>query len=57
MSDFTLSPETGRHGRRSSSIFDRAIIVPAIGHSFAKLNPRTLVRNPVMFVVETVAAC
>src|SRR5882757_10050313 len=57
MSDFTLNPDSGHHhGRRSSSIFDRAIIVPAIGHSFAKLDPRTLVRNPVMFVVENVAA-
>jgi K+-transporting ATPase ATPase B chain len=56
MSDFTVNPETGRHDRRSSSIFDRAIIVPAIGHSFRKLDPRTLVRNPVMFVVEVVAA-
>ncbi len=56
MSDFTIHPEGGRHDRRSSSIFDRAIIVPAIGHSFRKLDPRTLVRNPVMFVVEIVAA-
>jgi K+-transporting ATPase ATPase B chain len=57
MSDFTLNPDSGHHhGRRSSSIFDRAIMVPAIGHSFRKLNPRTLIRNPVMFVVEVVAA-
>src|SRR5476649_1311293 len=56
MSDFTVNSETGRHDRRASSIFDRAIIVPAIGHSFRKLDPRTLVRNPVMFVVEVVAA-
>ncbi|MDB5393125.1 MAG: hypothetical protein JWM91_631, partial [Rhodospirillales bacterium] len=52
MSDFTLNPDSGRsdsshHGRRSSSIFDRAIIGPAIGHSFRKLDPRTLIRNPV----------
>jgi K+-transporting ATPase ATPase B chain len=56
MTDFTLSPDSAHHGRKSSSIFDRAIIVPAIGHSFRKLDPRTLVRNPVMFVVEVVAA-
>src|SRR5450631_3723950 len=36
------------------SLFDPAIIVPAIGDSFRKLHPRTLVRNPVMFVVEIV---
>jgi potassium-transporting ATPase ATP-binding subunit len=41
--------------RRSvSSLFDPAIIVPAIGDSFRKLHPRSLVRNPVMFVVEIV---
>ncbi|HEX4506990.1 MAG TPA: potassium-transporting ATPase subunit KdpB [Alphaproteobacteria bacterium] len=50
-------PETAeRHDRRNSSIFDWAIVGPAIGHSFAKLDPRTLVKNPVMFVVEIVAA-
>jgi K+-transporting ATPase ATPase B chain len=56
MSDFTVTPDSGHHGRRSSSIFDWAIVGPAIGHSFAKLNPSTLIRNPVMFVVEVVAA-
>src|SRR5271170_81181 len=37
---------------KSHSIFDPAIIVPAIGDSFKKLNPLTLARNPVMFVTE-----
>ncbi|MEI9893541.1 MAG: potassium-transporting ATPase subunit KdpB [Chthoniobacter sp.] len=37
---------------QSHSIFDPAIIVPAIGESFKKLNPATLARNPVMFVTE-----
>ncbi|MFG1189908.1 potassium-transporting ATPase subunit KdpB [Xanthobacter flavus] len=40
---------------RSSSILDPAILVPAIGASFKKLNPRAMVKNPVMFVVEVVA--
>ena len=41
--------------RRSvRSLFDPSIIVPALGDSFRKLHPRTLVRNPVMFVVEIV---
>jgi potassium-transporting ATPase ATP-binding subunit len=39
-----------------TSILDPAILVPAIGASFKKLDPRTLFRNPVMFVVEIVAA-
>ena len=34
------------------SIFDPAIIVPAIGESFKKLNPRHMIGNPVMFVTE-----
>jgi potassium-transporting ATPase ATP-binding subunit len=40
--------------RSGSSLFDPAIIVPAIGDLFRKLHPRNLVRNPVMFVVEIV---
>jgi potassium-transporting ATPase ATP-binding subunit len=36
-------------------LFDRALIVPAIGAAFRKLNPRTLAKNPVMFVVEIVS--
>jgi K+-transporting ATPase ATPase B chain len=39
-----------RRGR--SSLTDRTILVPAIGESFKKLDPRWLARNPVMFVVE-----
>ncbi|HET9378985.1 MAG TPA: potassium-transporting ATPase subunit KdpB, partial [Chthoniobacterales bacterium] len=37
-------------------IFDPAIIVPAIGDAFRKLNPITLAANPVMFVTEVGAA-
>ncbi|HEY1541740.1 MAG TPA: potassium-transporting ATPase subunit KdpB [Xanthobacteraceae bacterium] len=39
-----------------SALFDPKIVVPAIGASFAKLNPRTLIKNPVMFVLEVVSA-
>ncbi len=35
---------------------DPQILVTAIGDSFKKLNPRLLIRNPVMFTVEVVAA-
>jgi potassium-transporting ATPase ATP-binding subunit len=38
--------------RRHSSMWDREIMVPAIGDSFKKLDPRWQARNPVMFVVE-----
>lgn len=37
------------------SIFDAAILVPAIGAAFKKLDPRALARNPVMFVVAAVS--
>ncbi|MGB3490478.1 MAG: potassium-transporting ATPase subunit KdpB [Xanthobacteraceae bacterium] len=37
------------------SVFDPAIVWPAVGSSFAKLDPRVQIRNPVMFVVEIVA--
>ncbi len=33
-------------------LVDKAIVVRAIGDSFRKLNPRTMIKNPVMFVVE-----
>jgi K+-transporting ATPase ATPase B chain len=41
---------------KTHSIFDPAIIGPAIGESFIKLNPITLAKNPVMFVTEVGAA-
>ena len=37
-----------------SALFDTKIIVPAIGSAFVKLDPRTLIKNPVMFVLEIV---
>src|SRR5579872_4050625 len=37
---------------QARSLFDPEIIVPAIGASFNKLDPRWQVRNPVMFTVE-----
>lgn len=41
---------------KQASILDSRILVPAIAAAFKKLNPRTLARNPVMFVVATVSA-
>ena len=40
----------------SSTLLDPAILIPAIGGAFRKLDPRVMIRNPVMFVVEVVAA-
>jgi K+-transporting ATPase ATPase B chain len=39
-----------------TALADPKIIGPAIGAAFAKLDPRVLIKNPVMFVVEVVAA-
>jgi K+-transporting ATPase ATPase B chain len=38
--------------RPSTTIFSREIVLAAIGDSFLKLDPRTLIRNPVIFIVE-----
>jgi potassium-transporting ATPase ATP-binding subunit len=38
------------------SLADPAILIPAIGGAFKKLDPRAMARNPVMFVVEVVAS-
>jgi K+-transporting ATPase ATPase B chain len=39
-----------------SALFDPKIVMPAIGSAFVKLDPRTLIKNPVMFVLEIVTA-
>ena len=41
--------------RTSISILDSAILTPAIGQAFRKLDPRVMWHNPVMFVVEIVS--
>jgi len=39
-----------------ATMLDPKIVMPAIWSSFAKLDPRVMMKNPVMFVVEVVAA-
>ncbi len=41
--------------KSASTLADPKIIGPALIDAFAKLDPRTLIRNPVMFTVEVVA--
>ncbi|HEY1786632.1 MAG TPA: potassium-transporting ATPase subunit KdpB [Verrucomicrobiae bacterium] len=41
---------------KSVSIFDSKIIWPAIGDAFKKLDPRLMIKNPVMFVTMVGAA-
>jgi K+-transporting ATPase ATPase B chain len=51
-----MESSTLRNARPVSALFDMKIVVPAIGSAFVKLNPRTLMKNPVMFVLEVVTA-
>jgi K+-transporting ATPase ATPase B chain len=44
-----------KHPKIQPSVMDRAILLPAIGNAFKKLDPRAMARNPVMFVVEMTA--
>ena len=39
-----------------SALLDAKIVWPAIGSAFVKLDPRRLIKNPVMFVLEVVTA-
>ncbi|SFL39827.1 K+-transporting ATPase ATPase B chain [Bradyrhizobium sp. NFR13] len=39
-----------------SAMLDAKIVLPAIRSAFTKLDPRLMIKNPVMFVVEVVAA-
>ena len=45
-----------KHPAMAHSLFDTAILFPAIQQAFLKLDPRHLMRNPVIFVTEVVAA-
>src|SRR5438128_9462313 len=42
--------------RQTASLFSPALVGPALIGSVRKLDPRAMIRNPVMFVVEVVAA-
>ncbi len=44
-----------KHPKTQANTLDRAILLPAIGSAFKKLDPRAMARNPVMFVVEVTA--
>ena len=51
-----METSTQRRTMPVSALLDPKIVMPAIVSSFAKLNPRTLIKNPVMFVLEIVTA-
>ncbi|MBL9056319.1 MAG: potassium-transporting ATPase subunit KdpB [Rhodobacteraceae bacterium] len=45
-----------RHATTGPALFDRAILLNAMRDAAVKLDPRKLMRNPVIFVTEVVAA-
>jgi K+-transporting ATPase ATPase B chain len=49
------TPVKTRSRGAASSLTDPKILIPAIGDAFRKLDPRVMIKNPVMFVVEVVA--
>jgi potassium-transporting ATPase ATP-binding subunit len=51
-----MESSTLRKSMPVSALFDAKIVMPAIGSAFVKLDPRTLYKNPVMFVLEVVTA-
>src|SRR5215469_11728905 len=51
-----METSTLRKSMPVSALFDPRIVMPAIGSAFVKLDPRTLIKNPVMFVLEIVTA-
>jgi len=50
----TLSGAKTRKRSSSATLTDPKILIPAIGAAFRKLDPRKMMHNPVMFVVEMV---
>jgi K+-transporting ATPase ATPase B chain len=51
-----METSTLRKSLPVSALFDPKIVLPAIGSAFVKLDPRTLMANPVMFVLEVVTS-
>jgi potassium-transporting ATPase ATP-binding subunit len=51
-----MTPPKLRRQTPTSALFDVGIIRPAIGSAFVKFHPRSLIGNPVMFVLEIVSA-
>src|SRR6185369_15695989 len=51
-----MATSTLRKQAPVTALLDPGIVWPAIGSAILKLDPRTLIRNPVMFVLEVVTA-
>lgn len=51
-----MSQSASQETSKATSMFSGELVLPAIGDAFRKLNPRELVRNPVLFTTAVVAA-
>jgi K+-transporting ATPase ATPase B chain len=51
-----MDPSNSRKRMQTATLWDPRIMGPAVWSAFAKLNPALMIKNPVMFVVEVVAA-
>lgn len=40
--------------KNNNALFSKELVAASLGHSFRKLDPRTMFRNPIMFTVEVV---
>lgn len=40
--------------KKAASLFPKELVIESLKQSFAKLNPQTMFRNPIMFIVEIV---
>jgi potassium-transporting ATPase ATP-binding subunit len=49
-----METSTSRKRTPVTALLDPKIIVPAVGSAFTKLDPRTLAKNPIIFVLEIV---
>ncbi len=50
-----MESQNPRRDAKSATLLDARILWPALGSAFVKLDPRAMIKNPVMFVVEVVA--
>ncbi len=42
---------------KSASLFQKEQVIESLKQSFVKLNPRVMIKNPIMFTVEVCTAC
>ena len=48
------TPSREVKNNKAASLFPRELVIESLKQSFVKLNPKTMFRNPIMFIVEVV---